>query len=415
MNVLVNLFVLFMLNTQTNINCTFSLDRDLHVFQGHDTTSGEIHSSAISSDEKSRDKIDAPAFIEDLSFDSNYVVIGAFSSNKNAMAFKRVAERENLKATIEFNVKRKLYYVYILHTSKRQDAVTEALRLRAQTIFWDTWVFSGFLGEQKAEQLSIKSSVPPNEVNTALAMQSRNDILPSLPENKTREEIFLFEVRGADMQPLNAEINIIDLESGKTKYTYSANDTVHIQPFNTSGIVGFECRMFGYRKVSHSVNLFTGEASDGVVTANGFTTVPFELVKLKKGEKSMMYVFFYKDAAIAKPESQHELNNLYQMMKENPRYRIKIHGHTNGNSVGRIIEPIDPKNFFSLSNFKESLGTARKLSEKRALLIKNYLSSNGIDLSRIEIKAWGGKRPVYHELHVQAHMNLRVEIEVLQD
>jgi hypothetical protein len=414
MNVLVNLFVLFMLNTQTNINCTFSLDNDLHVFQGSDTTSGEIHSSAFSS-EKSRDK-DAPAFIEDLSFDSNYVVIGAFSSNKNAMAFKRVAERENLNATIEFNVKRKLYYVYILHTSKRQDAVTEALRLRAQTIFWDTWVFSGFLGEQKPEQLSINPTVTSNEAHTSLAMQSGNDILPSLPENKTPEEIkFLFEVRGADMQPLNAEINIIDLESGKTKYTYSAHDTVSIQQFNNSGIVGFECRIFGYRKVSHSLNLITGEASDGVVTANGFTTIPFELVKLKKGEKSMMYVFFFKDAAIAKPESQHELNNLYQMMKENPGYRIKIHGHTNGNSVGRIIEAIDPKNFFSLSNFKESLGTARKLSEKRALLIKNYLSSNGIDLSRIEIKAWGGKRPVYHELHVQAHMNLRVEIEVLQD
>jgi outer membrane protein OmpA-like peptidoglycan-associated protein len=173
--------------------------------------------------------------------------------------------------------------------------------------------------------------------------------------------------------------------------------------------------MFGYRKISHSFNLVTGEASDGVVTENGFTTVPFELVKLKKGEKSMMSVFFFKDAAIIKPESQHELNNLYQMMKENPHYRIKIHGHTNGNYAGRIIEATDDKNFFSLSNFKESFGTARKLSEKRALLIKNYLSANGIDSSRIEIKAWGGRKPVYHNLHTQAHMNLRVEIEILED
>jgi outer membrane protein OmpA-like peptidoglycan-associated protein len=51
----------------------------------------------------------------------------------------------------------------------------------------------------------------------------------------------------------------------------------------------------------------------------------------------------------------------------------------------------------------------------RAELLKEYLTVNGVDPKRMEIKAWGGKRPVVDKMHTQAENNVRVEIEILEN
>ena len=94
---------------------------------------------------------------------------------------------------------------------------------------------------------------------------------------------------------------------------------------------------------------------------------------------------------------------------------FKIHGHTNGNSGGKIISMGDTKNFFSLKDTQEGSGSAKKLSEERAKVIQSYLVSKGIDPTRMEIKAWGGSHPIYKEDSQNAHANVRVEIEILED
>jgi outer membrane protein OmpA-like peptidoglycan-associated protein len=48
-------------------------------------------------------------------------------------------------------------------------------------------------------------------------------------------------------------------------------------------------------------------------------------------------------------------------------------------------------------------------------VIREYLQAEGIDEKRMEIKAWGGKRPVKDKLGAQARSNVRVEIEILED
>lgn len=116
-----------------------------------------------------------------------------------------------------------------------------------------------------------------------------------------------------------------------------------------------------------------------------------------------------------RPESRYEVNSLLDMMRENPKYKIKIHGHTNGKAAGRIIRVGESKNFFSLTDTREGYGSAKKLSEERARVIHDYLINEGIDAKRLHIKAWGGKRPVTDKLHALAHTNVRVEIEILED
>ena len=117
-----------------------------------------------------------------------------------------------------------------------------------------------------------------------------------------------------------------------------------------------------------------------------------------------------------RPESRYEVESLLKMLNENKNYRIKIHGHTNGGASGKIIsKPKDGDNFFSLTGSVEGFGTAKKLSEERAEIIRDFLLKEGIDPSRMETKAWAGKRPIYDKLSSRAQENVRVEIEILQD
>src|SRR5258706_110754 len=84
------------------------------------------------------------------------------------------------------------------------------------------------------------------------------------------------------------------------------------------------------------------------------TIVPFGLIRLRKGDISVMYnVYFFKDAAIMQPQSRTEVTSLLTMMKENPNLKIKIHGHTNGNAHGKVISMGKSKKFFSLTDTRE--------------------------------------------------------------
>ena len=149
---------------------------------------------------------------------------------------------------------------------------------------------------------------------------------------------------------------------------------------------------------------------------DGKITVPFELVRLRKGDYAVMYnVYFFKDAAIMRPESKYEVDALVEMMQENPKYKIRIHGHTNGNSSGKIIYMGDSQNFFSLEGGRNSNGSAKALSEARANIIRDYLISNGVEAERMEVKAWGGKKALYDKNSARAKENVRVEVEILEE
>jgi outer membrane protein OmpA-like peptidoglycan-associated protein len=138
---------------------------------------------------------------------------------------------------------------------------------------------------------------------------------------------------------------------------------------------------------------------------------------VKKGEMEKLdFIFFYKDAAILRPESRFEVDRIARLMKENPKEAIRIHGHTNGNAPGKIIKRKDNNaDFFSLDNTVEDYGSAKELSELRATMIRDYLVKNGIDKKRMSIKAWGGKKPIYKVDDDKAEANVRVEIEVVKN
>ena len=374
---------------------------------------------------------------------SNYVVIGAFAIRDHANIWVGNAKKINFSAVSAINPTRNLYYVYVLHTADRKTAFSEANKIRKGTPYWDTWVYTGLLGnqavttqgsdlnpttEQPIAKVEIQDAtilVKPEESTTASMIPGPGETNPSVVQNKTMpvedaeegSKNFLFKIFTAnDQREMAGDIDVLDVEKGRKVASYQGNQNVVIRPVNKTGNISLVCDVFGYRKVKKDLNFNRPQETEGVVTEGSQTIVPFGLIRLKKGDISVMYnVYFFKDAAIMRPESRSEVTSLVTMMKENPNYRIKIHGHTNGGAPGKVISMGESKKFFALTDTKEGFGSAKKLSEERAKVIREYLKAEGIDEKRMEIKAWGGKHPVEDKLGAQAQSNVRVEIEILED
>lgn len=380
----------------------------------------------------------------------NYVVIGAFAVEKNAVKFTKQANASNHQAQFDLNPNRNLYYVYVLTTSDRKQAIAEALRLRKETKYSDAWVYNGAIGKGSEDHppgtdinpvtekpLTEVSSEPVHEEKSEekpenqIEEASKDSIVtatvnanekPKLTETKLSEEEvagknFVFTMyRAVDGKVVEGEVQVIDTEKSRKMATYKPDTPVKISPpSGKTGAVSFVCEAFGYRK---SQTEFSFKSNDQSLTldASGNIVIPFELFRLQKGDKAIMYnVFFFKDAGIMRPESRFEVNSLLEMMKENPNYKIKIHGHTNGNASGKIITMGESKNFFSLTDTKDGYGSAKKLSEERGYAIFEYLKSNGIEESRMQVKAWGGKKPLHDKHATRAQENVRVEVEILSN
>lgn len=370
-------------------------------------------------------------------YNSNYVVIGAFSVHRNAIKFTSYAKKKKYNARYEMNQNRNLYYVYILKTEDLNAAVSEAVRLRERSEFYDAWVYKGSFklerahpegqisvpviaaGQQTtfAEQTPIVETHVPETVVEQKPVVEEKEKEPSPADEETDGKSFLFElVRANDNRVVEGDVEIIDTDRSRKIGSYKANMPVRVSPPNSkSGKISIVCQVFGYRKMQKDFDYSNPEGEDVQRDDSNNIVIPFELVRLQKGDISVMYnVFFYKDAGIMRPESKFEVNSLLEMMQENPNYKIRIHGHTNGNAPGKIISlPKDGNDFFSLSGTKEGFGSAKQLAQERAHCIMEFLASSGIDAKRMQIKAWGGKRPIHDKNSSHAHENVRVEVEIL--
>jgi len=348
--------------------------------------------------------------------DKFYVVIGAFANPRNAAEYTERVKRDNLDAKSRLIPERKLNYVYILETAEREKAIELAVKLQAESTYSGTWVYSNLL----TDSLKAVKIEPLKDVKNELVQE---DGLTS--DEKTNmladgSKPFIFKIRAIDTgKEVAADVDIYDADiiKGRKLVSYRGNDVVNVKPINKSGNLVVACDVFGFQKVQLPINFNDPKFEDAVSLNDGNVVVNFDLVRLKKGDKVIMYnVYFFNHAAIMRPESRYEVNDLLEMLREKPSYKIRIHGHTNGNDNGMIITIGDSKDYYALSkDNKEGKGSAMKLSEERARIIQSYLVSNGIDINRMELKAWGGKKPIYDKDHSLAQANVRVEIEILED
>lgn len=131
---------------------------------------------------------------------------------------------------------------------------------------------------------------------------------------------------------------------------------------------------------------------------NGDTTLAirnFGLKKMSTGAKIVVEnILFNTGKSTLKPESFPELNKLAVLLIKNEDVRIEVSGHTD--NVG-------------------SAALNKRLSKARALTVKNYLVSRGVEEERMEYEGYGFDQPIApNETKEGRAQNRRVEIKVLE-
>jgi outer membrane protein OmpA-like peptidoglycan-associated protein len=387
-----------------------------------------------------------------------YITVGVYAKTREDFArrFVEILNEKGYTANYGFNTSRDLYFVYLEAFGDLKQSITRMLAIREEGVFTDAWVrvIPGYIknadntGEavtksttesKPVTEAPKKDTVPPTkaddkqekplkEVLKDTAQVKLEPMMDSVVEKIVQHdpmtlgntEVFFSLFNARNNRIIEGDVQVIDAERNKLVKEMKGNDYAILpDPQNNTGELLIVADVFGYRKIQHELN-YKKPLEDTVqsyVDLMGTTfVIYFDLVRYRKGDISTLYhVYFFNDAAVMLPSSKYELSNLLDMMNENRNYRIKLHGHTNGNYHGKIIKLGPEKNFFSLDGSVQSIGSAKDLSEQRAITIKEYLIANGIAEDRIEIKAWGGKRPLYDKHSTNAKKNVRVEVEVLQE
>ncbi len=107
------------------------------------------------------------------------------------------------------------------------------------------------------------------------------------------------------------------------------------------------------------------------------------------------HLIFAQGKSTIDPKSYPELDEVVQMMKENPKIEIQLEGHTDNQG--------SPK-------------ANMELSQARVDAAKKYIVSKGISKGRVQTKAFGGTQPLANEMTQEARaMNRRVEMRILKD
>lgn len=113
--------------------------------------------------------------------------------------------------------------------------------------------------------------------------------------------------------------------------------------------------------------------------------------KINTGEALILYINFETGKSAIKAESGNIVEELYQMLKENPDLKIIVEGHTD--NVGN-----------SASN--------KSLSEQRSSNVKSALVAKGISVDRIKTVGYGQDKPIADNgTEVGKAKNRRVEIK----
>lgn len=121
-----------------------------------------------------------------------------------------------------------------------------------------------------------------------------------------------------------------------------------------------------------------------------------KFAKAKKGDLIRINnIIFYFNAEKIEEKSMPLLEELLQIMKDNPKLRIEIQGHICCNP-----NPQDTK-----------------LSYRRAIVIFKYLVNNGIPVGRLSYKGFGSNNPIYkvpERNEKERAANRRVEILIVE-
>ncbi|HKL08269.1 MAG TPA: OmpA family protein [Bacteroidales bacterium] len=189
--------------------------------------------------------------------------------------------------------------------------------------------------------------------------------------------------------PIQAKVEVIDTELSKIVATgLSDTSGTYKMRIPKKKDYGVEVTAKDYLFYVTIVNLSEKQVVDSKVQAN------FQLDRIDVGAKMVLKnIFFETNKATLKPESTAELERVATLLKDNPRIRLEISGHTDNVGSYRVNQ---------------------KLSEARAKSVVDYLIDQGVNKSRLEYKGYSFTQPVADNNTEEGRaQNRRVEFKVL--
>ena len=354
-----------------------------------------------------------------------YLIVGAFRIAENAVQYANSIKIDGKSPKLGKYYANKLTYVYAYETpDDLLFAREKRSELRAISKFHDTWILYVGISLEELEKKMLEANIKPEEVIPEEIIEPKVEEFIPPPPVAEGQQLYNYRfnvINASSLKEIPGYVTIIDAARNKAMKSVSTNQIHEIAaPTSQSKEIIALCDIFGFMKnqVTLKIDNPRSSADKNLISeSGGITTVKFELVRHKVGDILTMYnVYFYTNAAIMKPESKYELNNLLEMLRENEKLELRIHGHTNGNSAGKIIKlKEDDKSYFKITkNNDEGTGSAKELSKARADLIVRWLIDQGIDKKRMSIKSWGGKKMLYDKSDSMAGRNVRVEVEILK-
>ena len=380
---------------------------------------------------------------------SYYVVVGAFRQEENAQHFQDHVLSLNLPAIYALNPETNLFYVYVRNTENKGDAYTTLKDMHVEGIR-DAWIYKGFLPGHIA-RAEAESILQDSEKNTTIAETSvETETIPEKivvaeetppiveePATDTKPvsedpspvaetakikpagKPFMFKLlNGETGSSVNGVVRLQEADRANQFRGVNGNELVYVvAPKNRSGKWYMVCQVIGFKEYRKTFTYVNPQKEEDVEIGQEQEIIfPVKLTRVRKGDYiEMESVKFYTNSNVLTPDSERELTELVAMMTENPEYRIRLHGHTNGNNTRDIISLAEGKSFFVMDpDNKKSVGSAKDLSTLMAETIKNYLISKGIDGDRMSVRGEGGKLPAYDPKGTMAAHNDRIEVEITQ-
>jgi outer membrane protein OmpA-like peptidoglycan-associated protein len=374
-----------------------------------------------------------------------HVIIGVFRVLDNAIKFTDRANKQNFSAGYTQNPKNRLYYVFLFQSTDPKKAQAFMMKVRLETEYKEAWIFKGSLGvpitdvpvtkapetQEPVVKEPIKEPVVTEPTETP---KDTTAITPEKPvveepkvdstavttmEPKPTGKPFFFKLVSADTQePVVGEIHIYEPNSASQVFqAFPANQVVYLPaPKDPSQIYAISTLSAGFQEMRRSVSYSDPAASSAELGGNGESIIALPVVHVKMGDYiEFKDVRFFQNSVMLRQESQEELDGLAELLKENPRYKINIHAHCNGDQNRNIIaREKDSKEFFGDQHSGKTRKTVsdKELTELRAQLVKDYLVSQGVSAKRIGTKGEGGATLIYPVNSTLSNRNDRVEIEV---
>ena len=180
-----------------------------------------------------------------------------------------------------------------------------------------------------------------------------------------------------------------DLNSGIIEVSSKNNFYANIDIINNSSKIEVEQKgEYNIKVTSESYFIL-----DTLLSIDKTQSIDLSLTKIQKGtRKELSNINFLRSSTQVTDESLPYLNDLLHLFKGDKSLGVIIEGHTDYSG-----------------DYRQNI----KLSKERALVIKKFLTDNGVDKNKIKVKGYGPSKPRYsNNSEANKIKNRRVEIYI---